>query len=386
MAQNPTGGLPKKPFKFFFVCHVTLDQFFTPAIYGIQDACAAFGCQYQWTGSQKNVVSEMVTAMQTAIAEKADGIAVCLVDPKAFDAATDQAVAAGIPVIAFNADMPAGSPNKRAAYVGQPLFQSGYNAAAKWLASVPKGSHVMLEIGVPGSLNTQPRLDGAKQYIKEQGDAWTYDVVDAGPDPASEISRIESYYLSHKDVKGLFGTGGSDTYACGFVSNKYGLAKAGVAVAGFDLFPQTLGFIKSGDVNFTVDQQAYLQGFLPVQQMYLWHLSGGLLGPADTDTSRAYVTKDNIDLYLGKSRFIGTSSHRADVRLPDRTPDLSRAPRDRLRTRGAGALEERARRSAVHHGSSPTPSASARGCSPSTSGIGWTATSGWRSDGLAEPG
>ena len=50
-------------------------------------------------------------------------------------------------------------------------------------------------------------------------------------------------------------------------------------------------------MNFTVDQQAYLQGFLPVQQMYLWHLSGGLLGPADTDTSRAYVTKDNIDLY-----------------------------------------------------------------------------------------
>ena len=66
-------------------------------------------------------------------------------------------------------------------------------------------------------------------------------------------------------------------------------------------------------MNFTVDQQAYLQGFLPVQQMYLWHLSGGLLGPADTDTSRAYVTKDNIDLYLGKSRFMGTVQRRADV-------------------------------------------------------------------------
>jgi simple sugar transport system substrate-binding protein len=307
-AESQSAGLPKKNYKFYFVCHVTLDQFFTPCIYGIQDACAAFGCRYQWTGSEKNVVSEMVNAMQTAIAEKADGIAVCLVDPKAFDAATAQAVAAGIPVIAFNADVPAGSPNERMAYVGQPLFQSGYNAAAKWLKSVPKGSHVMLEIGVPGSLNTQPRLDGAKQYIKEQGDAWTYDVVNAGPDPASEISRIESYYLSHKNVAGLFGTGGSDTYACGYVSAKYGLGKAGVAVAGFDLFPQTLTYIKSGDVMFTVDQQAYLQGFLPVQQMYLWHLSDGLLGPADTDTSRAYVTKDNIDRYLGKSRFIGTSS------------------------------------------------------------------------------
>lgn len=308
LADSPAGGLPKKNYKFFFVCHVTLDQFFTPTVYGIQDACAAFGCTYQWTGSQKNVVSEMVAAMQTAIAEKADGIAVCLVDPKAFDAATAAAMAAGIPVVAFNADVPKGSPNKRLSYVGQPLFQSGYDVATKWLKMVPKGGHVMLEIGVPGSLNTQPRLDGYIQAIKDQGNPVTYDVVNAGPDPATEISRIESYYLSHKNVAGLFATGGSDTYACSFVSAKYGLAKKGVIVAGFDLFPQTLGYIKSGDATFTTDQQAYLQGFLPVQQMMLYKLSGGLVGPADSDTSHAYVTKDNVDAYLGKSRFEGSSS------------------------------------------------------------------------------
>lgn len=303
----PTGGLPRKNYKFFFVCHVTLDQFFTPTIYGIRDACAAFGCSYQWTGSQKNVVSEMVNAMQTAIAEKADGIAVCLVDPKAFDAATATASAAGIPVIAFNADVPVGSPNKRLSYVGQPLYQAGYNVAMKWLQLVPAGGHVMLSIGVPGSLNTQPRLDGYIQAIKDHGKQITYDVVNTGPDPATEISRVESYHLSHPNLAGLFGTGGSDTYACGFVSAKYGLAKKGVAVAGFDLFPQTLGFIKSGDMTFTTDQQAYLQGFLPVQQMYLYKLSGGLVGPANSDTSQAYVTKDNVDAYVGKTRFEGSA-------------------------------------------------------------------------------
>ena len=86
------------------------------------------------------------------------------------------------------------------------------------------------------------------------------------------------------------------------------LGESGRDVAGFDLFPQTLHFINTGDVTFTADQQAYLQGFLPVQQMYLWHLSGGLLGPADTDTSHAYVNKDNVGLYLGKSRFVGKST------------------------------------------------------------------------------
>src|SRR3984957_16428766 len=84
LGANPPeagGGLPKKSYKFVFVNHVTTNEFFTPAIYGIQDACAFIGCSYQWTGSQNSVVSEMVNAMQTAIAGKADGIAVCLVAP-----------------------------------------------------------------------------------------------------------------------------------------------------------------------------------------------------------------------------------------------------------------------------------------------------------------
>src|SRR6201998_2817779 len=304
------GGLPKKTYKFVFVNHVTTNEFFTPAIYGIQDACAFLGCSYQWTGSQNSVVSEMANAMQTATAGKADGIAGCLITPTAFHAPAANALAAGIPVIGYNADVPSGSPNKRLAYVGQPLFQSGYNAAMKWLPLVQKagGKHVMLEIGVPGSLNTQPRLDGYIQAIKDHGNGITYDVVNAGPDPATEISRIESYYLSHKDVAGLFATGGSDTYACGFVANKYGLAKSGVVVAGFDLFPQTLGFIKSGDVAFTADQHAYLQGFLPRLRMHLDKVSTGLGEPTGCDTSHAYVTKDNIDHYLGKSRFEGSTN------------------------------------------------------------------------------
>ena len=84
------GGLPEKKYKFVFVNHVTTNEFFTPTIYGIQDACAFFGASYQWTGSQNSVVSEMVNAMQIAIAQKADGIAVCLIDAKAFDAAHRQ--------------------------------------------------------------------------------------------------------------------------------------------------------------------------------------------------------------------------------------------------------------------------------------------------------
>src|SRR5260370_16973177 len=98
----------------------------------------------------------MVNAMQTAIAGKADGIAVCLIDATAFDSPTSNALAAGIPVIGYNADVPAGSPNKRLCYVGQPLYQSGYNIATRWFTLVPKGGPFMLSIPPPPPLNLPP--------------------------------------------------------------------------------------------------------------------------------------------------------------------------------------------------------------------------------------
>ena len=53
-------------------------------------------------------------------------------------------------------------------------------------------------------------------------------------------------------------------------------------------------------MTFTTDQQPYLQGFIPTLQLYLYQLSGGAVSPANTDTSLAYVTIDNVDIYLAR--------------------------------------------------------------------------------------
>ena len=297
-------GLPQKDYKITFVNHVTTNPFFTPTIYGIEDACAFLGCKYQWTGSQNATVAEMVSAMQTAIANKVDGIAVCLVDAEAFNKPTEDALSIGIPVIGYNADTEG---NARLAYVGQSLYQSGYNIAQKWLPMVKPGGKVMLSIATPGSLNLQPRLDGYIQAIKDAGDPVTYETLESGVDQATEESRIESFYLANKDVVGMFGTGATDSLAVGKISQKYGLAGQGVITAGYDLLPETLALIQSGDMTFTTDQQPYLQGFIPTLQIYLYKLSGGAVSPANTDTSLAYVTKDNVETYLNPSRFEGST-------------------------------------------------------------------------------
>ena len=101
---------------------MTTNPFFTPTQYGAEDASALLGTTFQWTGSKTADVGEMVNAMNAAISGKADGIAVAIIDPKAFNGPTDKALAAGIPVVSYNADDPA---NDRLAYIGQDLFLSG---------------------------------------------------------------------------------------------------------------------------------------------------------------------------------------------------------------------------------------------------------------------
>src|SRR6201991_2825532 len=77
---------PSHPkWKFVFVNHVTTNPFFVPTQYGIQDATALLGMDYQWTGSANADIAQMVNAVNAAVAGKADAIAVPIVDPKAFD-------------------------------------------------------------------------------------------------------------------------------------------------------------------------------------------------------------------------------------------------------------------------------------------------------------
>lgn len=298
-------NLPDHPkYKFVFINHVTTNPFFVPTQYGAADACAAFGCTYQWTGSQKSEPSVMVNAMHAAISSGADGIAVALVDQHAFNAPIDRALKAGIPVVSYNAD----ADNDRLAYIGQKLFDAGKALGKRIVDEVDSGDVVGF-IATPGQLNIQPRLDGAKAAIKESGKDITLHEVASGPTVNEEFSRIESFYLGHRDIKGMFAVDAGSTEGVAKTMKKHHLAKKGIKAGGFDMLPGTLNGIHSGDLSFTIDQQPYMQGFVPVMELYLYQISGGLSGMANVNTGLKFVTKDNVAQYLNtKSRFEGNSS------------------------------------------------------------------------------
>jgi simple sugar transport system substrate-binding protein len=297
---------PHPQWRFVFVNHALTNPFFVPAKNGSADAASLVGATVEWTGSTSSDVGEMVSAMRRAIASRADGIAVSIIDPQAFNGPTALALARGIPVVSYNAD--GGKANKRLAYYGQDNYQSGLELGARVVGLVDRGD-VFLFIATPRQQNIQPRVDGALDAIRDSGRPIAAHVVASGVDIAGERTKIEAAYKAHRGLRGLFAVDAGSTAGVAEVMRKYRLHDRGVRAGGYDLLPTTLRAIHDRELDFTIDQQPYLQGFLPVLQLFLHRYSSGLVAPADTNTGLNFVTRANVARYLTtKSRFEGSSS------------------------------------------------------------------------------
>jgi len=317
--QGVVGNYPETPrWRITFVNHVTAHPFFTPTQYGLEDAAAILNLETQWTGSADAIVAEMVDATNAAISGQVDGIALSVTDASAFTAPVDQALDAGIPVVSYNADGEPDNPGtNRLAYIGQPLYDSGRQLGQRLLDSGFTGGDVVCFIATPGSLNIQPRADGAKDVLEASGVPHTFNEIATGTDLADELNAIESYLLGNPEATGLLAVDGGSTDALGKIVDQLGLKEQGAIAGGFDLQPGTLESVAGGSLDYTIDQQPYLQGFLPVLQLYLYHLSGGLVVPCDTNTSLSFVTGDNVAQFIEvESRYTGSSS---DQKLLERS-------------------------------------------------------------------
>jgi simple sugar transport system substrate-binding protein len=316
-AASAAGDFPTTPkWKFVFVCHVTTNSFFTPTQYGAQDACALLNCEFQWTGSKDSIVAEMVNATNTAISAKADGIALAVVDKNAFNEPVNQALEAGIPVVSYNADGAVDDPGtNRLSYIGQGLYDSGFQLGQRAIASGLESGEAVGFIATPGALNIQPRIDGASDAIKQSGKSIKFTAVGTNADVPKGLAIIDAYAQGHPDLAGMLAVDAGSTSSVGQVVEKYSMRDKGLKVAGgFDLVPETLNAIKAGSLDYTIDQQPYLQGFLPVLYLYMYKLSGGLVFPSETNTGLLFVTKDNVDPYLQtKTRFEGSSTEQQVV-------------------------------------------------------------------------
>jgi len=280
-------------YKFTFVNHVTTNTFFTATQYGLEDAAAILHItKPQWTGSTASATSDMVNAINVAIAGRVNGIATTLIDPTAFNSPVDRALSAGIPVVAYNADEPG---NNRMCYIGQSNKTAGAGAAELIVKTLKKGDLIGMVIATPGTGNIQPRIDGAKPVFEAAGMQTA--VVDGGVLMGAEIAAVQAWWEGHKNVKFMYSVDSGDSAAVALCISKNHLHGI-TGGSGWDVTLPVLQGVANGNLVFSIDQMAYLQGFVSTIQLFLYNISAGLMKPCNTDTGLGYVTKKNVAPYL----------------------------------------------------------------------------------------
>jgi simple sugar transport system substrate-binding protein len=312
------GNFPKAPaWKFYFVNHVTTNAFFTPTQYGLADAAALLGLPTPvWGGSNNSVISDMVSAFDTDIAAGAAGIALAAISATAFTSPVESAMSKGIPVVTYNADgvYVSGKPvigTNRLCYVGQSLYSSGQSMGEQIKQVLPNGGDIVIFTPVVGTGNTQPRYDGAVSVL---GSSYNVTEIATGAAESVEPAAMKAYLNAHKSsLKGAFAVDSGDTEYLGAQLKSLGMT---IPAGGFDTTGQTVPNIQDGTLSFTIYQDPYLQGFLPVLYLYLYNISGGVLVPPDTDTGLSVVTKSNVGPYVADSRYQGSTTAQKYISRP----------------------------------------------------------------------
>ncbi len=159
---------------------------------------------------------------------------------------------------------------------------------------------------------TAERLEGLRAGLRIGAQAPTATVVRLAAGPLrDQQDAVEAALARRPGVRGLFAVDGAGTLAVGSAIERMGLSKKGVHGGGYDLLPGDLALVAEGHLDFVVDQQPYLQGFMPALQLFLAKISEGTVFPWDAETS-VLLRREDVAIFLAtKSRFEGSSSRHA---------------------------------------------------------------------------
>jgi simple sugar transport system substrate-binding protein len=297
------GGSGASQVRIVFVTHGTASSnFWNVVLNGANQAqkdLGPLGVKVDFTLPDKFDIVQMAQRIDAAVASKPQGIVVSIADASALGPHITAAVQAGIPVISINSGTDVFQQFGVLAHVGSDDAIAGYQAGQRMgKLGVKKGLCVNDE---PGNVTIDTRCQQYAKGLQESGADAKVLSVPAG-DPTGDQKAVEAALQADPSIDNII-TQGPDTATPTLKALKEINALGKVKMATFDLGPDTLNAVASGDIAFAIDQQQYLQGYLPVELLYLYNKylvmpgAGGVIL-----TGPNFVTKDTASRVLELSQ------------------------------------------------------------------------------------
>jgi simple sugar transport system substrate-binding protein len=235
-------------------------------------------------------LADMARIVQQAAASNPDGIIVTIADFNVLKGPVAEAVKKGIPVITINSGTAEQSAQLGALlHVGQPEYDAGLGAGKR-----AKAAGVTSFICVNHYIINPASVERCKGYADAIGVPLGDQMIDAGQDPTEIEKKVAAYLRSHPNTNGILALGPTSAHPTIRAVEAQKL-KGKVFFGSFDLSPEIAKAIKDGTVAFAIDQQPYLQGYLPVVMLTLYKRYG-LIPANNINSGPGFVTNDSVAL------------------------------------------------------------------------------------------
>ena len=282
------GGGGNSGYTFAMITHETPgDTFWDRIKSGANQAAKDTGSTLKYSSDPD--ATKQAVLIQNAIDSKVDGIATTLVTPDALIPTVKKAVAAGIPVDSFNSGTNLYQKAGSIAHFSSDERLAGQQAGAK--AKADGATKILCSIQQTGSVALEDRCAGVKDSFPN-----TENIQVNGADDSAVTSAFQAKLAQDKDINWIITLGAANAVdALKAMDAVKSTAKLGT----FDLNKEAAEAVKAGKIQFCIDQQPYLQGYLAVTQLYLYKKNGNILGGGKASlTGPAFVDTTNVDAIL----------------------------------------------------------------------------------------
>jgi len=281
-------------YTFYVVSHGgPADPFWGVVMKGAREAGEKYGVDVVYLGPEKFSLKEFIDLVNSAIVKRPDGLVVTITNPVALDEPLRHAIDMGIPVIGINVpdERPIDEKIPYLCYVGMNEYLAGVYAGRRMLKEfTPK--RAVVAIHEPGHAGLEARAKGITDVLAEKN--IPVEKLDITTDPTKALTLMKSYLTKHPDTDAIFTLGPLGAHpAIQLVEEEELVGK--VKIGAIDLTTKITDAIKQGVIAFTIDQQQYLQGYLPIVFLYLYN-EYGLIPHEDILTGPSIVDKSNVGI------------------------------------------------------------------------------------------
>ena len=263
------------------------DTFWDKIRAGAETSAKQHGIDLKYSNNEQG--PEQATLVQNAIDSKVDGIAVTLSSADAVVPVSQKAAEAGIPVVAFNQGLDQYKDASAKMYFGSDELLAGQTIGQK--ITEAGGGKTLCVIQAQGSVALETRCQGVKE-----GFANTENLQVNGADLPSVQQTIGAKLTEDPSITHVVTLGAPIALAAIQAQGDTGQTKKMIT---FDLNQDAAKAIQEGKIEFSIDQQPYVQGYMAVDSLWLALTNGNDIGGGKPVlTGPSFVDKANIDQIL----------------------------------------------------------------------------------------